>query len=291
MRGTVGPSDMGGIIKLGLSKRPNSKVGSGVTAGSSGLLNHTVSGPAAFLAEGPAELAVNRLGKGVSPMVKPGTSGLGAPDGSRPISEKVAPGPSQFQSTLEGKVSGGSSPASSRNGRTEAVVVPSQIRVYQRSRGWSSKRSQAHVGSRGTGQPAGHLGTPFSSLVSPVRLSFEDDEVDTCVSVTALSSEGNMAVPQDSSEFIPESVGVDSALISVDAVPDSGSGEASAGSGLSGTTPVAVKRDHALLVGEVVGMTSDGQPGLLKEFLGKIIVENHCRGTGGERGSHDLNEF
>jgi hypothetical protein len=161
MRGSVGPSDMGGIIKLGLSKRPKSKVGSGVTAGSSGLLNRTVSGPAGFLAEGPAELAVNWLGKGVSPMVKPGTSGLGAPDGSRLISEKVAPGPSQFQSTLEGKVSGGSSPASSRNGRTEAIV-PSQIRVYQRSRGWTSKRSQAHVGSRGTGQPAGHLGTPFS---------------------------------------------------------------------------------------------------------------------------------
>jgi hypothetical protein len=291
MRGSVGPSDMGGTIMLGLSERPNSKVGSGVSAGSSGLLNRPVSGPAGFLAEGPAELAGNRLGKGVSPMVKPGTSGLGAPDGSRPISEKVAPGPSQFQSTPEGKVSGGSSPASSRNGRTEAAAVPSQIRVYQRSRGWTSKRSQALVGSRGTGQPAGHLGTPFSSLVSPVRLSFEDDVVDTCVSVTALSSAGNLAAPQVSSEFIPDSGGVDPALISVDAVSDSGSGEASAGSGLSGTTLVAVKRDHALLVGEVVGMTSDGQPGLLKEFLGKIIVENHCRGTGGERGSHDLNEF
>jgi hypothetical protein len=288
--GSVGPSVMGGKNKLGLSKRPISEVGAGLASGSSGLHNRTESGPAGLVAEGPAELAVNRLGKGVSPMEKPGTSGLGAPVGLRPMSEQVAPGPSQIPSTLEGKDSGGSTPVSSRNGRIDAVV-PSQIRVYQRSRGWTSKRPQAHVGSRVTGQPAGHLGTPFSSLVSPVRLSFEGDEEDTCVSGTVLSSAGNLAAPQDSSDFIPESVGVDSARISVDVGSESGSGEASAGPGLSGTISVAVKRDHALLVGNVVGMTCDGQPGLLKEFMGKIVAENHSRGTGGERGSHDLNEF
>jgi hypothetical protein len=129
-KGSVGPSDMGGNNKLGLSKRPISEVGAGLTAGSSGLLNRTVSGPAGLVAEGPVELAVNRLGKGVSPMEKPGTSGLGAPEGLRTMSEKVALGPSQIPSTLEGKDLGGSTSVSSRNGPIEAVVVPSQIRVY-----------------------------------------------------------------------------------------------------------------------------------------------------------------
>jgi hypothetical protein len=53
---------------------------------------------------------------------------------------------------------------------------------------------------------------------------------------------------------------------------------------------VAEKRDRALTVGEVAGLTCEGQPGLLKEFMGQIVVENLGRSSGGERGSHVINE-
>jgi hypothetical protein len=38
-------------------------------------------------------------------------------------------------------------------------------------------------------------------------------------------------------------------------------------------------------------MTCDGQVGQLKEVMGKLVVEKHGRGIGGERGSQVLNEL
>jgi hypothetical protein len=51
------------------------------------------------------------------------------------------------------------------------------------------------------------------------------------------------------------------------------------------TNPVYHEHTKHIEVGEVAGLTSEGQPGLLKEFLGQIVVENH-----GRRGSHVINE-
>jgi hypothetical protein len=74
-------------------------------------------------------------------------------------------------------------------------------------------------------------------------------------------------------------------------VPESVSGEVSAGSGMAGVdSVVAEKRDRALVVGEAAGLTCDGQPGLLNEFLGQIVVVNLSRCAGGMRGSQVLNE-
>jgi hypothetical protein len=63
------------------------------------------------------------------------------------------------------------------------------------------------------------------------------------------------------------------------------------GSSMAGVdSVVAEKQDRALIVGEVAGLTCEGQPGLLKEFMGQIVVENLGRSSGGERGSHVINE-
>jgi hypothetical protein len=63
------------------------------------------------------------------------------------------------------------------------------------------------------------------------------------------------------------------------------------GSSMAGVdSVVAEKLDRALVVGEVAGLTCEGQTGLLKEFMGQIVVENLGRSSGGERGSHVINE-
>jgi hypothetical protein len=82
-----------------------------------------------------------------------------------------------------------------------------------------------------------------------------------------------------------------SALAGVEVTPESVSGEVSAGSGMAEVDlVVAEKRDRALVVGEAAGLTCDGQPGLLNEFLGQIVVVNLSRSAGGMRGSQVLNE-
>jgi hypothetical protein len=84
---------------------------------------------------------------------------------------------------------------------------------------------------------------------------------------------------------------VGSASNSAEVVPESVSGEVSTGSSMAGVdSVVAEKVDRALVVGEVAGMTCEGQPGLLKEFLGQIVVVNLGRSSGDERGSHVTNE-
>ena len=50
------------------------------------------------------------------------------------------------------------------------------------------------------------------------------------------------------------------------------------------------KLEFALEVGEIVGMTCEGQTGLLKEFMGQLVAENLGRGTGGVGGNHVFNE-
>jgi hypothetical protein len=97
--------------------------------------------------------------------------------------------------------------------------------------------------------------------------------------------------PRESGD-VPSSAGILGATPNSDEiVPESGNGAVSAGTGMSGANPVeAGKLNLALDVGEIVGMTCDGQPGQLKKVLGKIVAENHGRGIGGERGSHVINE-
>jgi hypothetical protein len=146
----------------------------------------------------------------------------------------------------------------------------SKLQVYQRSRWRSSKPLQSFglscMQSRG---PMGPL------PVSLVRLDFDGVGVDPCEAVS---------VP-------PSAMSLDSALSSVEVVPESVSGEVSADLGLAGVdSVVAEKLDRALAVGEVAGLTCEGQPGLLKEFLGQIVVDNHSRSAGGVRGSQVLNE-
>jgi hypothetical protein len=84
---------------------------------------------------------------------------------------------------------------------------------------------------------------------------------------------------------------MDATQNSVGTVPELGNGVDTAGTGRSGTDPVEGEMlNLALEDGEIMGMTSDGQPGQLKEILGKIIAGDLGRGIGGERGNFVINE-
>jgi hypothetical protein len=160
-------------------------------------------------------------------------------------------------------------------GKREVSTEPSKLLVYQRSRWRFSKPLQSVGPSCLSGQleSRGLLG-PISPA-SPVRLDFDGVEVE----------------PRESGYVPPSSVTLDSAPNSDEVVPESVPGEVSAGSGMAGVNSVvAEKLDGALVVGEVMGMTCEGKTGLLKKFLGQIVVENLGRSAGDERGSHVLNE-
>jgi hypothetical protein len=165
-------------------------------------------------------------------------------------------------------------------GRRAVSTEPSKLQVYQRSR-WRNSKPLRSVGppcSSGQLKSRGLLG-PISS-VSPVRLAFDGCDVASRESEFVPPSVVTLGSAPNSDEV------VGSAPNSVEVVPESMTGEVSAGSGMAGVNSVvAEKLDRAMAVGEVAGLTSEGQPGLLKEFLGQIVVENH-----GRRGSHVINE-
>jgi hypothetical protein len=166
-------------------------------------------------------------------------------------------------------------PGSLRLAKRAVITKPSKLQVYQRSH-WRISKPLLTAGlSCSPGQLVARGMSDPTSSVSPMRLDFDGVEVD--------SHEPDIA---------PPSVGsLDSAPYSDEVVPELGSGAASAGSRLPRANLVgAEKLDNALVVGKVVGMTCDGQPGLLKEFLGQIVVNNHSRSAGGVRGSQVLNE-
>jgi hypothetical protein len=152
----------------------------------------------------------------------------------------------------------------------------SKLQVYQRSR-WRFSRPLLSSGLSCSPGQLVERGTPGpTSSVSPLRLDFDGVEVD----------------PHEPAFSSPSVRSLESAPYSDEVVPESGPGSASAGSSVPGVISVgAEKLDNALVVSEVVGMTCDGQPGLLKEFMGSIVAENLSRGVGGERGSQVLNEF
>jgi hypothetical protein len=209
-------------------------------------------------------------------------------------------------------------------GKRAVSTEPSKFQVYQRSRWRSSKPLQSIGSSRLVSRC---LMGPLP--VSPVCLDFDGVEVDpreavstpppalslgsapTSVEVVPESVSGEVSAGSPamslgsalpSVEAVPESVSgevsagspamsLGSALAGVEVVPESVSGEVSAGSGMAGVdSVVAEKRDRALVVGEAAGLTCDGQPGLLNEFLGQIVVVNLSRCAGGMRGSQVLNE-
>ena len=114
-----------------------------------------------------------------------------------------------------------------------------------------------------------------STSVSPVRLDFDGDDVDLCESGDVCSSAGTLGATQISEEVVPEM----------------GNGADSVGMGMFGANPVeAEKLELALEVGEIVGMTCEGQTGQLKKVMGKLVAENHGRGIGGVGGNHVTNE-
>jgi hypothetical protein len=258
---------------------------------------------------GATGLVVGRLGMGDSKRVgspaRASSSRL-RESGSRSSSEMVGmkedmcmestskwgdTGSIQVSLAQEGKVPFQSSPVmvgkelclktlvSSRLGKRAAITEPIKLQVYQRSRWRFSKPMQFEGVMCSTGQPSGQL-APRGLLgatpsVSPVRLDFDGDEVESRELGDVPSSAGILGATSNSDEVVPES----------------GDGADSAGTGMSGANPVvAEKLNHALEVGEVEGMTCEGQTDQLKEVLGKIVAENHGRGIGGERGSHVFNE-
>jgi hypothetical protein len=112
--------------------------------------------------------------------------------------------------------------------------------------------------------------------VSPVCLSFDGVEVDSRDSRDGASLVGELGVSRDSASIVPESE------VSGD----------SSDSVRSGYIPVEVgELKFTLEVGEIMGLTCDGQVGQLKEVMGKLVDEKQGRGMGGERGSQVFNEL
>jgi hypothetical protein len=108
-----------------------------------------------------------------------------------------------------------------------------------------------------------------------VRLDFDGDDVVAGQSRDAPSSARTLGATQNSEDSMPE--------LGIEVEP--------VGTGMSGANLVEREMlNLALEDGEIMGMTCKGQPGLLKEVLGKIIAEKHGRGIGGERGSYVINE-
>jgi hypothetical protein len=296
--GSSRPSGLNFNKEGGRFRRPSGVGGPGMMAGPSGLDKHDESGPVlegdppGFVVEGQVGLADSSRGKGVvleAPTARLGSSGSVAINDSRseagmelgvgcsePMSRGGVSGPRQKLPTMVRMEPGGSTPVNSRNGCFEVDLVPTQLRIYQRSRGRTSKFTKARVVSREPGQPAGQPESSISLPVSPVRLSFEGVGVDSCDSGDVGSSEGKMDVPLDSADFVQESVAeVDSSTTSK-----------------SGANQMENEELHFTLgAGEIMGMTCDGKVGQLKEVMGKLVAEKQGRGLEVERGSQVFNEL
>ena len=114
-----------------------------------------------------------------------------------------------------------------------------------------------------------------SSSVFLMRLDFDGDEVEPCESGDVCSSAGTLGTTLNSEELVPKSR----------------NGADSVGMGMFGANPVeSEKLELALEVGEIVGMTCEGQTGQLKEVMQKLVAENHGRGAGDVGGNHVINE-
>jgi hypothetical protein len=235
--------------------------------------------PPGFVVEGQVGLADSSRGKGVvleAPTARIGPSGSVAFNEIADDGKGGVSGPRQKSPTMVRMDPGGSTPVNSRNGSFEADLASTQLRVYQRSRGRTTKVTKARVVSRVSGQPAGHSESSFSLPVSPVRLSFEGVGVDSCDSGDVDSSEGKMDVPLVSADFVQES----------EAEVDSST------SRKSGASQMENEELHFTLdVGEIMGMTCDGKVGKLKEVMGKLVAEKQGRGLEVERGSQVFNEL
>jgi hypothetical protein len=258
------------------------------------------------------ELAVGRSGLGVVTGIGSPAPVSSCPGESRSDSNSVKAGLEVVECSISSSKRGDSgqslgsptpailglkTPVRLSLGKRAVSTEPSKLQVYQRSR-WRSPMPLQSIGpsclvSRG-------LMGPFP--VPPVRLDFDGVDVDPCEAVSIPPPAMSLGSALPSVEVVPESVSgevsagspamsLGSALPSVEVVPESVSGVVSAGSGMAGVdSVVAEKLDRALVVGEAAGLTCDGQPGLLNEFLGQIVVVNHSRCAGGVRGSQVLNE-
>jgi hypothetical protein len=293
--GSTRPSGLNSYKEGGRFRRPIGVGGPGMMAGPSGLDKKKESGsalegdPPGSVVKGQAGLTDCSRGKGVvleAPTARFGSSGSVAINESRsearlevgvgcsvPMSRGDVSGPRQKSPTMK---SGGSTPVNSRNGSFEVDLAPTQLRVYQRSRGKTSKFTKARMVSRVSGHLARQPESSISLPVSPVRLSFEGADVDSCGSGGVGSSEGNMDGP------LVSAVGVQEPEAEVDSPTTS----------KLGASQMENEELHFTLdVGEIMGMTSDGKVGQLKEVMGKLVAEKQGRGLGIERGSQVFNEL
>jgi hypothetical protein len=269
-----GPTEAGPRVSLGVDPCKE--------AGVSGLgVGRTGEGDAISVGS-PAPASSSRLGE-PGPGSRPETAGLEVVECSVSSSKCGVSGSALMSPAPE--YLDLKSPVCRSIGKRAVSTEPSKLQVYQRSR-WRISTPLQSVGPSflsGQLKSRGLLG-PISS-VTPVRLTF-----DGCDEVHRESE--FVSPPVATLGSAPTSVeAVGSASNSVEVVPESVSGEVSTGSSMAGVDLVVAERvDRALVVGEVAGMTSEGQPGLLKEFLGQIVVVNLGRSSGGERGSHVTNE-
>jgi hypothetical protein len=269
-----GPTEAGPRVSLGVDPCKE--------AGASGLgVGRTGEGVAISVGS-PAPASSSRLGE-PGPGSRPETAGLEVVECSVSSSKCGVSGSALMSPAPE--YLDLKSPICRSIGKRAVSTEPSKLQVYQRSR-WRISTPLQSVGPSflsGQLKSRGLLG-PISS-VTPVRLAF-----DGCDEVHRESE--FVSPPVATLGSAPTSVdAVGSASNSVEVVPESVSGEVSTGSSMAGVdSVVAEKVDRALVVGEAAGMTCEGQPGLLKEFLGQIVVVNLGRSSGGERGSHVTNE-
>jgi hypothetical protein len=298
--GGAGPSSSAGPARFGAASSSGLAGRSGLVAGPAGGASvggagpSSSAGPARFEAASSSGLAGGRQIIGTSIKVHSSSfSESSAPKGSRSkqvqlsqaegsefVSIGGVTGRVQLSPAKETLRSCRSSPASSKRERTVAGFEPTHYRVYQRSGRRTPMPSQARESSRGPGQlPGQAMSTEKEEVtlpVSPVCLSFDGVEVDSRDSRDGASLVGELDVSRDSASIVPESE------VSGD----------SSDSVRSGYIPVeAGELKFTLEVGEIMGLTCDGQVGQLKEVMGKLVDEKQGRGMGGERGSQVFNEL
>jgi hypothetical protein len=298
--GPYGSSGTGRPLAAGSSKWASVGGRSGLLAGPTGCASFgeagssSSAGPARFEVASSSGLDGGRQLKGAS--FKAPSSSLSessAPEGSRSklgassqaegrefTSTGGVTGRAQLSPAKEAMKSCRSSPASSKRERKEAGFEPTQYRVYQRSGRRTPMPSKARETTRRPGQLSGQVASTekleVTLPVSPVRLSFDGVEVDSCDSGDGALSVGELGASLDSAVIVPES-------------EVSG---ASSESGKSGSNPVEDEElNFNLEVGGIMGLTCDGQVGQLKEVMGKLVAEKKGRGLGGERGCQVFNEL
>jgi hypothetical protein len=235
----------------------------------------------------PAPASSSRLGE-PGPVSRPETSGLVVVECSVSSRKRGVSGSAPLSPAPE--YLDPKSPVCLSIGKRAVSTEPSKLQVYQRSRWRISTPLQSAGPSRLSGQlkSRGLLGS--ISSVSPVRLAFDGCDEVHCESALGSAPTSDEAVglgPAPTQTLVT----LCSASNSVEVVPESLSGEVSTGSSMAGVdSVVSEKLDRALVVGEAAGLTCEGQTGLLNEFLGQIVVGNLGRSSGGERGSHVINE-